>query len=276
MAFCTNCGANVTGAFCNQCGTPVRSAGGQPAPAGQPMQPSPMMGQPVGAAPVAAKGMSPLVIVLLVIGGLFVLGIVGMVGTGFFLVHKAKQAGFDTELMQRNPAYAAAKLMIAANPDITEVSHDDRAGTVTVRDKKTGEVMTMNFDDIKNGRMKFTGTDNKGKTATVEIGGGAGKLPSWIPEYPGSTAQATFAVKANGDEGEGGNFTFTTKDAPSKVLSFYQDKTKDLGMKTNVTTTANEGGMISAADENTDRSLTILVGSSSGETTVNVTYGRKK
>jgi len=43
-----------------------------------------------------------------------------------------------------------------------------------------------------------------------------------------------------------------------------------------MTTTGDQGGMIVAADENTDRSLTAIIGGSSGETTVNVTYGRKR
>jgi hypothetical protein len=271
MSFCTNCGANVTGAFCNQCGTPSKTqAAAQPAPA-------PVLAQSVAGAVPAARKTSPIVWILLIVGGVFVLGIAGVVGTGFFLVHKAKQAGLDTDLMQRNPAYAAAKLMVAANPDLSEVSHDDRAGTITLRDNKTGKVTTMNFEDLKQGKIRFSGTDENGKTATVEIGGGAGKLPSWIPEYPGSTAQATFAVKADAsDGGEGGNFTFTTHDSPAKVLSFYQDKTKDLGMKVNMTTSGDQGGMIVAADEVTDRSLTIIIGGGSNETTVNVTYGRKK
>lgn len=275
MAFCTNCGANVTGAFCNQCGTPARVQAAAAAGTAQPA-PAPVMAQPIAGGVPAARKTSPIVWILVIVGGLFLLGMIGVIGTGYFLVHKAKQAGLDTDLMQRNPAYAAAKLMVAANPDLSEVSHDDRAGTITLRDNKTGKVTTMNFDDIKNGRIRFSGTDENGKTATVEIGGGAGKLPSWIPEYPGSTAQATFAVKADAGEGEGGNFTFTTHDPPAKVLSFYEDKAKDLGMKVKMTTTGDQGGMIVAADENTDRSLTAIIGGSSGETTVNVTYGRKR
>jgi len=40
-------------------------------------------------------------------------------------------------------------------------------------------------------------------------------------------------LQADGDagEGEGFNFTFTTHDPPAKVLSFYEDKAKDLVMK---------------------------------------------
>lgn len=45
MAYCTNCGAVVTGNFCTQCGTPV--AGGAPpagGPASQPQTPPPATG----------------------------------------------------------------------------------------------------------------------------------------------------------------------------------------------------------------------------------------
>ena len=173
MAFCTNCGANVTGAFCNQCGTPAAKApAGTGAPAFQPVPPPPVMAQPVPGAPAAARKTSPIVWIFLIVGVLFVLGIVERRRSRILLVHKAKQAGLDTDMIQRNPAYAIAKMAVAANPDLSEVSHDDRAGTITLRDNKTGKVMTMNFDDIKNGKIRFSGTDDNGKAATVEIGGG--------------------------------------------------------------------------------------------------------
>src|SRR6266700_1879214 len=108
MAFCTNCGANVTGAFCNQCGTPAR---GQGAP--QAMSPPPPGPPPApGVAPIA-RGTSPIVWVLAIVLGLFVLGFIGVVGTGLFVVHKARQAGLDPALMSRNPGLAMAKLITA-------------------------------------------------------------------------------------------------------------------------------------------------------------------
>ncbi len=271
MAFCTTCGAPVSGAFCNQCGTPAKAATGQAAGAPPPVpQPAP------GTAPVKRKT-SPRVWVLVIVLGLFVVGFLGIVGTGLFIVHKAKQVGLDAELLQRNPGYAAAKMIVAMNPDVTEVRHDDNAGTITVRDRKTGQEMTWSFDDIKNGKLKFTAQDEQGKTATVEIGGG-GKLPSWVPSYPGSEGKGTFSIRGDsGDSsGEGGNYTFTTKDPASKVLEFYQDKANGLGMKVNLTTTGSQGGMIVAADDASDRSLTVIVGESPGEATVNLTYGRKR
>jgi len=273
MAFCTNCGANVTGAFCNQCGTPAR---GQAAP--QAMSAPPPGAPPApGVAPVPRKT-SPIVWILVIVLGFFVLGFIGIVGTGLFVAHKVKQAGLDPALISRNPGLAMAKLITAVNPDAEVLGHDDSAGTITVRDRKSGKVMTFSFDDVRNGKFNMKVQGDDGKTATVEIGGAAGKLPSWVPSYPGSTAQGTFSVRgtANDGSGEGGNFTFTTPDAPSKVMTFYQDKAKDLGMKASLTTNTPDGGMLIFVNEDSQRSLTIVVGKGSPDTTVNVTYGVKR
>jgi len=274
MAFCTSCGAEVTGAFCKQCGTPVRAASAAPAPV-PPPQPA-MAAAPVpGAVPVQRKT-SPLVWVLIIILGLFVLGAIGVVGTGLFIVHKARQAGFDPELMQRNPGLAISKMIASANPDVDVLRTDEGAGKITVRDKKTGKVVTMTFDEAKNGKFSFSAQGDDGKTASLEVGAGADKLPSWVPAYPGAKVEGTFAMTGNSGEGNGGSFGFSTSDASAKVMSFYQDKCKDLGIKVQMVTTTSEGGMIKAADENEARTLLVIVGSGSGGTTVNVTYGMKK
>src|SRR5262245_48929391 len=192
MAFCTSCGANVTGAFCNQCGTPARAAAGQPAP-----PPAPTVPQAPGA-PVARKT-SPLVWVLVIVLGLFVMGCLAFVGVGFFFVHKAKQAGIDSELMASNPGLAVAKMIAAVNPEIEVVRTNDAEGTLTVRDRKTGKETTITFDQAKSGKITFSAEDESGKTATIEIGGANSKLPSWIPSYPGATVQAK--VTARGESG---------------------------------------------------------------------------
>ena len=267
MAFCTNCGVNVAGAFCNQCGTPTRSAAGQP-----PVAPPP----PAGAEPVKRKT-SPIVWVLVIILGLFVIGFVGVVGTGWFVYNKVKQAGVDPELFRTNPGLALGKLITAVNPDAEVVRTDDRAGTITIRDKRSGKEITMSFDQAKSGRVTFSAEDDNGKTATVEIGGANAKLPSWVPAYPGATIQAN--VTARGDDsngtGEGGNFSFTTSDPASRVISFYQDKAKELGMKAKLNASAGDGGTFIAAEEDR-RSLTVVAGTDGERTTVNVTYGAKR
>jgi hypothetical protein len=225
MPFCTKCGANVTGAFCTQCGTPAAGAAAQAPPAmAQPYaQPVPPGAPPV----VVVRKTSPIVWVLIIVLGLFVLGGISVAAFVGFVAHKVHQAG---------------------------VSFDRHDGGFT---------------------MQTRGAD--GKNATVEFGGSGGKLPSWVPVYPGSEGRAKFAVRGSADGGEeGGSFIFTTSDDVGRVKSFYADKCKDLGMKVNLDTTTPDGGMIVAVDEGAhERSLSVIVGSHPGETSVNVTYGRK-
>ena len=155
-------------------GQPAGAAGMDPR-AQPPPAAAPMAAAPVAAVP-ARRGLSPIVWVLIIVGGLFVLGGVVVVGGVFFAVHKVKQAGLDPQLMQRNPGYAIAKLAITANPDVEEVSHDEAAGTITVREKKTGKVTTMKFGDLQNGHFSFSARDDNGQTATMEFGEGANVL----------------------------------------------------------------------------------------------------
>jgi len=221
MPFCTNCGADVPGAFCSQCGTPVAGA----AASAPPPPPNAAPYSPAAPAPVVRKT-SPLVWVLVIILGLFVLGGIGIFGIGAYLVHRVHRAGIA-------------------------------------------------FDRSHDGGITLQARDRDGKNAVVEIGG-KGKLPSWVPVYPGSESRSTFSIRGTGDNGEGGNFTFTTPDDPDRVKSFYADKIRDLDMKVSVDTSTPDGGMIVAAEEGGgQRSLSIVVAGHSRETAVNVTYGRK-
>ena len=270
MAFCSMCGASVTGAFCTKCGTPLGAATGQAVPAPPPMpQPAP------GAAPVKRKT-SPIVWVLVILLGLFVLFGLAAGGLALFVAHKVREAGLDPAMMQRNPAAAMARMAALGNKDLEVVGQDDRAGTVTVRDRKSGKVVTWNFDQAKQGRLTITAEDANGQTATMELGGAADKLPSWVPAYPGSKPQGTFSVSGDSSENAGGNFTFSTSDGTSKVLTFYHDKIRELGMKLTVDTIIADGGMVTAENAADQRTLNVIVGTSSGETTVNVTYSQKR
>jgi len=233
------------------------------------------------------KKTSPVVWIIVGVLGFFLLvGIVISVGVGMF-VHKVKQ----------NPALAMAKLLTAANPEVEVLSADEGQSTVTFRNKKTGETVTMNFDDIKQGRIEFKGP--KGERATINAHGdgqsgsleikspegsmqfGAGanaKIPDWIPAYPGATPQANFSMQ--GGDGSGGTFSYTTKDSAEAVLAFYNRSLTGAGFKitSNVSGNANgaSGNMISAEEEASKRTMVITLGSENGTTTVNVIYGTKK
>ena len=222
MAFCTQCGASVSGTFCSQCGTPVAAAGGQP-PAPPPPPAAAPYGQPV-AVPVARKT-SPIVWVLVIVLGFFVLGGIAVIGTIGYFAHRVRQA----------------------------VQVNGRDGGFSI---------------------KTRGAD--GKDATIQFGG-TGKIPSWIPSYPGSEGHTTFAVTGSADEGEGGAFSFNTSDDPERVKTFYTDKCKDMGMAVSLESTSNDGGLLVAQENGGDRrSLTVTLGKQSGQTNVAIWYGRKR
>jgi hypothetical protein len=276
MAFCTSCGGAVQGAFCPKCGTPVSAAPAQgaPTPASYPGPAAAPVAAQSPAAPARRK-ISPIVWILGIVGGLIVLSILCVAAAGYFFVNKAKQAGLDPELMERNPAYAMAKMAITANPDLEEVSHDEGAGTITIRDKKTGKVTTVNFGDFKDGKFRMGVTDENGNTSTIEAGDEA-ELPSWTPVYPGAKQEGGFSATGSGGAEEGGTASFTTSDPGSKVLSYYREKGTALGMKVVTQTASAEGGMLVMAEESGNRSLSVIVGGESGNTNIHLTYSVKK
>src|SRR5271169_5469124 len=130
------------------------------------MTPPPPPMPPSGGPPVAKKS-NVLLWVLAIIGGCVALIIIAVVAGGLFLVHKAKQAGVDPELFQRNPALAATKMMTAMNPNVEFVSVDEGKQEIVLREKKTGNTYTISYDDARKGRFKM----KENGTETVVIGG---------------------------------------------------------------------------------------------------------
>jgi hypothetical protein len=259
MAFCTSCGATVSGAYCPSCGAPVSGA---------------------SAAVTPRRRTSPLVWILVVVLGLFVVGGILTMAGGLFLVHKAREAGVDPDLLRRNPGLAVGKMLAAVNPDVEVVKTDDGAGTITVRDKKTGKVVTLTFDEARKGNFKFEAHGDDGKNATVEFNGASGKIPAEVPVYPGAKVEGTFSVTGDGGGGTGSayQYTFTTSDPPRQVMSFYHNKLEDAGMKLALTTNTADGGMLIGEDDARGETINVIVekGSSEGTTAIRVTTRTKK
>lgn len=262
MPFCTTCGTNVEGKFCVKCGTPVGAPAAQPAPAAA-------AAEPVQAAP-ARKKTSPLVWVLVALLGLFLLVAIGVVAGGFFLVHKAKQAGLDPSLWEKNPGLAATKMITAANPDVQVLKTDEDKGTVTLRDKKTGKVYTIDFEAVKEGRINIQEEGG----GTVSFGGAAAKVPAWVPSYPGAKPEGT--LSAQGGENEGGMFGFKTGDGAKKVLAWYEQSLKSAGFTTTLTDSGDGSGGMIMAEDGSKRTVMVTVGTEESQTGVQVTYGNKK
>lgn len=219
----------------------------------------------------AAKKTSPLVWILAGIGIIVVLATITCGVGAFFIGRAVKNAGFDSGLMKKNPGLAMTKMVTAMNPDLTVVSTNDSAGTVTVREKSTGKTVTYKFDPDKKS-LVIIGSDG----AEMKIGSGAAAtpMPAWAPVYPGSSPEGSYSVQSS--EGNSGTFTFKTPDAASKVTSYYQDQLRAAGFNVTLVSSGDQGGMLSAEDADKKRTIIVTAGASNGTTTGSVTVNEKK
>lgn len=287
MPFCTNCGASVEGRFCPSCGNPMGAPVQEPAPPPPPSAVPP----PVGQAPPQPAKKGPWLWVLVGCLGLIVLVGLAVGGGMLFIAHKAKQAGLDTELMKRNPGLAAAKMAVALNKDLEIVSTDEDGGTMTLREKSTGKQITVNFEDIKKGKIVFT--DETGKTATIEGGsdgsitatsekgtmraGGKWSPPDWLPVYAGATIEGGSQIQSPASEGGVG--TLTTSDSVDDVLKFYEDALKGMNMKVAKAVSSsdnNRTGSVNAQDDAAKRHVNVVATSEGGSTKVVINYSAEK
>jgi hypothetical protein len=248
---------------------------------------------PQGQAPLPPGKKSNILIWIL--GGIVALmiGATAMCGlAGYFIMHKAKEAGLDSGLLSKNPFYAAAKMAATVNPDVETVSTDDSSGTITVRDKKSGKTTTLKFDPNKktmvvideNGKEATVRVNTDGDKGSVEVQSADGNMkfgasassqtPAWMPVYPGSSPTGTFSTQTK--DGNQSTFAFKTQDAPAKVMAYYQDQLKSAGFTINMATNTPQGGMVMAEDSGKSHSLMITASSSNEGTDVSLTAIEKK
>ncbi len=221
--------------------------------------------------------------------GLLVLLMVVMLVVGMFVTKKVKEVASDFE---KNPEIAAARLLVKLNPEIEEVEVDEEEGTITVRNKKTGEIFTADVDDLKEGRFTITGEDGKAVITagvsegedsfkvtaggqTIEFGGGdANDIPSWIPVIPGAEIAPLYSMNADGVS-RGSVKIVTDKDA-KEVLEFYRQEMEEAGFE--IQTSSYSGGgesvdMLNGQAQDPKRSLIVNVTSDSdGKVSAIVTY----
>ena len=262
-------------------------------PPGPPPPPPQYPQQPYGSPPPPAPKKSGVLKWVLLGAGFLVFCLVAFFGVATYFVYRTvKNAGFDAELMQKNPGLAMARMATALNPDLERVSTNESAGTITVREKSTGKVMTMKFDtekktmvviDEESGKeaqVRLSGDEKSGALdittpeGSVRFGTSAGNIPSWAPVYPGSSPQGAFSTTTA--EGAQNTFTFQTKDPAAQVLTWVENQLKGSGFGVTSTTKTPQGGLITAQDAAEKRMLMITVGSSGDGTEGSVTAIEKK
>src|SRR5205807_1317551 len=85
---------------------------------------------------------------------------------------------FDAGLMQSNPGLAMTRMAHALDPRAEIVSTDDRARTITVRQRPAGTTVVYRFDP-----------DTKSLVLAVS------EMPSWVPVYPGSSPLGSYSAQ---------------------------------------------------------------------------------
>jgi hypothetical protein len=249
---------------------------------------------PPGAPPQTPpkKGLSPLAWVLIGCGGLIVLAMLvmgGLVAAGGWFVKK------QADKFEKNPTLAAAELVVRLNPDLELVSKDEEHSTLTIKNKKTGEVATFSAEDAKNGKFVFktkdgtTVFDASGKEGTIKVTNDKGEvatfgagtpqnLPSWLPSYPGGTVQGM--SDTTNAEGRTAAFNVTTPDPADKVIEYYETQFKNAGLKVDKTTMSSNdqtaGGTLTAKSDDDKRQATVIISASGQGTQATITFQEKK
>jgi hypothetical protein len=213
------------------------------------------------------KGLSPLAWIGIGCLALILISGVLFFSCSYFVATKAKD--FAGEL-EKNPVKTLAETAVRFNPNLEVVSSDDSEGTMTIRDKATGETMTLGYKDIADGKFSMqsgegqirfdtsqaaeggliTVEDGDGGTAQITVSGA--KLPSWIPIYPGTEPSANF-VTTSGEQTTG-SFGFNASTGPNPILEFYRERLEADGF-TVETTTFPTGGSLTARREGREMTL---------------------
>lgn len=243
------------------------------------------------------KKKSPWGCILIGCGAALLLAIIAVVAVVGFGWYKAKQMGFDPREWSENPTKAAAKMVTAMNPDVEVVETDEEAETITLRNKETGETITIDMEDIKQGKLRFfnekgesseiTVTTDEDGSGTLNIsssegsfkmdaGAGVAKLPDWVPVFGGGVPENIGVLTAG--SGITGGYTVETGESLEDVATFFEDKLQAAGFETSRSSfTSNDTSVINirGIDEPSGRSVIVMVTDESGKVTANITFAQE-
>lgn len=193
-----------------------------------------------GAQPEKKKGFSPLAWVLIGCLGLIVVFAIVIFAGGLFVTKKA--ANFIEEA-QENPAKSMAEMVVKMNPDLEYIESDDESVTF---ENEEGEVVTMNFKDIEDGKFSIetgdgqtssitfgpegisgSGSGEDGEETDFSISGGAdtSNVPGEVRFPDADDFAATMTQRSQGQAA--GMITFTTDASIDEVVEWQSESLGD-------------------------------------------------
>jgi hypothetical protein len=141
--------------------------------------------------------------------------------------------------------------------------------TMTTED---GDKVTVRTDG-DNQAVNITSEGKDGTTGTFAAGDSArwpADAPAYAPAYPGAKVEGGFSGTTS--EGATAMTSFSTADAPDKVVEFYKARAAEAGLAD--VSTMDMGGqkLFTASDKASGRSLMVSAGVQEGKTAGSVTY----
>ncbi len=226
--------------------------------------------------------------------GIVLLGGIAIGTLGYFGVKKIQEAtGLNAEDMEQRPAFAAAKLITALNPEIELVEADEATQRITIREKSTGKTVSVTLDELKEGRIRFT--DDKGDEFNVSVQGegdngsvqvetsdgrqvmsiGAGSaddLPAWVP-VPEGTFTSRQRMSSNGTEVYGGRLSSPL--SPDAFADWFDSAARANGLTVanrTVTKTGDGGSVFLQASQDGGKRTLSAIGSQDSDGQLVVVY----
>ena len=249
---------------------------------------------PTPPAPQKKKGLSPLAIVLIVLGCLVL--VVGLViaAAGWFVYNKVKDVAGSEEIWKENPAFAAAKLALSMNPDVEVVGYNEATGKIKVKNNKTGDEVELDLGQIKSGNFGWSTsggesgslsasasgelagtTQGAGGASTFQFGGGeVDAPPDGVPGCDGCSYKGLMSGTSPAGE-RSGSITFNSSESPADVAKGYVDGLNAEGFGD--VNTMNIGGAQIVTGQRNGSTVTMnaMPGPNGQGSTGNITYSLK-
>jgi hypothetical protein len=214
--------------------------------------------------------------------GIVLLGGIAIAALGYFGFKQFQETtGLNTEDMEQRPAFAAAKLITALNPEIELVEADEATQRITIREKSTGKTISVTLDELKQGRIRFT--DEKGEEYNVQVQGegeqgslrvetgdgrqvmsiGAGSaddLPGWAP-VPEGEFTSRQRLSSDGTEIYGGKLNSPLN--PEAFANWFETAARANGLTVNsrsITKTGDGGSVVLQASQDQGKRTISVIG----------------
>lgn len=240
------------------------------------------------------NGRSPLAWAAIGCAALAVLVLVSMFcvcGTcGFVAQQAANEIESQVKEFENNPVRTAAEVITRFNPDLELVSANEETGEVQIKNLETNETVSINYEDLKAGKLQWSTTNAEGETTTASASmeGGKGLTvtgaegntvsmfggetnTSFVPVHSSAQGDPQQIMAASSPEEDTGMFSYTSSEDPGALLDYYADYFDEQGFEVTRQMFGDQG-IVSASNKSTGDTASVNVTGSGGEITVTATY----